>query len=179
MCKGRRKDERFGLRNAFIRFPNTDSDFVRFMLIFRFPILLISLLISTPLLLPAQDGSGPEKLGTEGKRGACGKKGHVFAIAEEDPEFPGGKQKMKEFIQKELVYPEEAKKEGVEGQVIVSFVICKDGRISNIEILKGIGNGCDEAAKELIEKMPEWEAGEQRGRKVMVEVQLPITFQPD
>lgn len=113
----------------------------------------------------------------KGKSDRCGSEGTVFAIVENDPTFPGGKRKMQEFINKEIEFPQEAKEEGISGKVYVSFVVCKSGKISDIEVLKGIGHGCDEEAVRIIKKMPEWEPGRQRGRKVNVKVHIPIEFE--
>ncbi|MEE1000544.1 MAG: energy transducer TonB [Bacteroidales bacterium] len=101
----------------------------------------------------------------------------VFVVVEEQAEFPGGMEAMYAYIQKNLVYPEAAKEKGIEGRVFVSFIIEKDGSISNVKILRGIGGGCDEAAKEMVEKMPKWKPGKQRGKPVRFQFTLPIKFE--
>lgn len=101
----------------------------------------------------------------------------IFFVVEVQPEFPGGMDSMYAFIQKNLIYPEKAKAEGIEGRVFITFTIEKDGSVSNVKILRGIGGGCDEAAKEVIEKMPKWKPGTQRGKPVRVQFNLPIKFE--
>lgn len=101
----------------------------------------------------------------------------IFFVVEVQPEFPGGMDSMYAFIQKNLIYPEKAKAEGIEGRVFITFTIEKDGSVSNVKILRGIGGGCEEAAKEVVEKMPKWKPGTQRGKPVRVQFNLPIKFE--
>lgn len=101
----------------------------------------------------------------------------IFFVVEVQPEFPGGMDSMYAYIQKNLIYPEKAKAEGIEGRVFITFTIEKDGSVSNVKILRGIGGGCDEAAKEVVEKMPKWKPGTQRGKPVRVQFNLPIKFE--
>lgn len=65
---------------------------------------------------------------------------------------------------------------GIEGRITISFVIDKDGSITNIKILRGIGFGCDKEAIRVLNKMPKWNPGKQRGKPVKVSMTLPITF---
>lgn len=92
------------------------------------------------------------------------------------PEFPGGMSSLVTFMQKNLKYPEDAKLNGVEGRVIVEFVILKDGTVDSAILKKGIGSGCDEAAIELIQSMPEWNPGVLNNELVNVKMLLPIVF---
>lgn len=101
----------------------------------------------------------------------------VFVVVEEQAEFPGGMEAMYAYIQKNLVYPEKAKEKGIEGRVFVQFVIEKDGSISNVKILRGIGGGCDEAAMEMVKNMPKWKPGKQKGKPVRFQFTLPIKFE--
>lgn len=101
----------------------------------------------------------------------------VFVVAEEQAEFPGGVDSMFAYIHKNLKYPELAKEKGIQGRVFVQFVIEKDGSISNVKILRGIGGGCDEAAMEMIKNMPKWKPGKQRGKPVRFQYVLPIKFE--
>ncbi|MCE1189891.1 MAG: TonB family protein [Ignavibacteria bacterium] len=100
----------------------------------------------------------------------------VFTYVEEMPSYPGGNDALLSYVAQNIVYPEIAKRASVEGKVQVSFVVGKDGRISNAEILKGIGAGCDEEAIRVIKSMPHWNPGKQNGRPVMVKVSIPIIF---
>ena len=101
----------------------------------------------------------------------------VFVVVEEQAEFPGGLDSMYAYIHKNLKYPELAKEKGIEGRVFVSFIIEKDGSISNVKILRGIGGGCEEAAVEMIKNMPKWKPGKQRGKPVRFQFNLPIKFE--
>ena len=92
------------------------------------------------------------------------------------PEYPGGNQAMKEYMWKNFSYPEEAKAAGIEGKVVVSFVVAKDGSITKTKVIKGIGYGCDVMAKNLVEAMPKWKPGVQDGKTVAVEMKLPVSF---
>ena len=101
----------------------------------------------------------------------------VFVVVEEQAEFPGGMDSMYAYIVKNLKYPELAKEKGIQGRVFVQFVIEKDGSISNVKILRGIGGGCDEAAVEMVKNMPKWKPGKQRGKPVRFQFTLPIKFE--
>jgi periplasmic protein TonB len=95
----------------------------------------------------------------------------VFIAVEEMPELIGGL----ESVQKLIVYPEIAKKAGIEGRVFVQFVIDEKGNVTNPVVLKGIGGGCDEAALEAVKKA-KFTPGKQRGRPVKVQYSIPIVF---
>lgn len=99
-----------------------------------------------------------------------------FIIVENMPTFPGGDKKMMEYVAKNVKYPQLAKEMGTQGRVFVSFVVEKDGSISNVELLRGIGNGCDEEAIRVVKSMPKWNPGLQCGRAVRVSCNLPISF---
>jgi len=100
----------------------------------------------------------------------------VFTFVEQQPQFPGGTKAFAEFMQKNLRYPAEASRANVSGKVFVSFIVDADGSITNIEVLKGIGFGCDEEAVRVMNKMPRWQPGKQSGRPVKVKFNLPVTF---
>jgi len=92
------------------------------------------------------------------------------------PEFPGGHSAFIKFLSRNLKYPGIAVEKGIEGKVLISFIIEKNGRLSNIKILRGIGYGCDEEAIRVLEKSPEWKPGIQNKQKVRVAYTLPINF---
>jgi protein TonB len=99
-----------------------------------------------------------------------------FIIVENQPEPVGGMGAFMQYLQKNLKYPEQARRMNVEGKVFVQFVIDKDGSPTDITVLKGIGSGCDEEAVRVIKNMPKWQPGKQRGKPVRVRMSLPITF---
>ncbi|MBN8701747.1 MAG: energy transducer TonB [Bacteroidetes bacterium] len=102
----------------------------------------------------------------------------VFTIVEEMPSFPGGEAEMQKFIQKNVSYPQMEKEAGIQGTVYVSFVVEKDGQITDAKILRGVsgGKGCDNEALRVIKAMPGWKAGKQNGRSVRVQFNVPIRF---
>ena len=99
-----------------------------------------------------------------------------FLVVEEMPIFIGGEKAMYSYIAQNINYPEKAKIAGISGRVFVSFVVEKDGSISEVELLRGIGSGCDEEAIRVIESMPKWKAGKQHGKEVRVQYRMPIKF---
>ncbi len=102
--------------------------------------------------------------------------GEVFTVVEQKPEFPGGKDALMKYLISELKYPKDAEADGVEGRVMVQFIVDKDGSIKNVEALKGIAPSCDEEAVRVIANMPNWNPGSQRGKKVAVRMLMPIVF---
>ena len=100
----------------------------------------------------------------------------VFTLVEEFPSFKGGDIEFIKFIQKNLIYPEKARRMGLEGRVFVQFVVEKDGSLTNVNVLKGIRGGCNEEAMRVMQNSPNWLSGKQRGRSVRVQMVVPITF---
>jgi len=99
-----------------------------------------------------------------------------FLVAEKMPQFPGGEVEMMKFIRDNLKYPGRAQEAGVTGRVVVNFVVGRDGKITHIKIVRGIGSGCDEEAIRVLEKMPPWTPGEMGGKAVPVYFTFPIQF---
>ncbi len=104
---------------------------------------------------------------------------HVYEIVEEAPAFPGGETAFYEYISKNLEYPKEALREKVEGSVNVEFTVSTDGSLNDIQVVKGIGFGCDEEAQRLIRNSPNWTPGRQGGKPVNVRVFWPVAFRLD
>jgi protein TonB len=100
----------------------------------------------------------------------------VFTIVEDQPTPRGGMAAFYEYVQKNLKYPAQARRMGIEGKVFVQFVVDKDGSITEVTSVKGIGAGCDEEAVRVLKQAPKWNPGKQRGRAVKVRMILPITF---
>ena len=100
----------------------------------------------------------------------------VLKVVEQMPEFPGGAAKMMEYISKNIVYPTYAFDNGIQGRVFVSFVVERDGSISNVKAMRGIGFGCDEEAIRVIQSMPKWIPGRQRGETVRCSYIIQILF---
>jgi protein TonB len=102
--------------------------------------------------------------------------GEIFKVVEEMPEFPGGAAKMMEFIQKNIQYPMTARENGIQGRVFVNFVIEPDGSITNVTAMRGIGGGCDEEAIRVVQSMPNWKPGKQRGVAVRTSFTVSVIF---
>ena len=100
----------------------------------------------------------------------------VFTMCEQPPVFPGGDVALMQYIRDNLKYPEECAKEGVQGRVVLSFVVEKDGSISTIEPMRSPDPHLTEEAIRVIKSMPKWEPGKQRGHLVRVQYVLPVTF---
>ena len=104
------------------------------------------------------------------------KEEEIFGIVEDLPDFRGGTAKMMEFIAKNIKYPQAAIENGVEGKVYVRFWINEDGSLSDFEVLRGIGYGCDEEAVRVLKMMPRWKPGKQNGVARKMSFQIPIVF---
>jgi len=102
--------------------------------------------------------------------------GTMKAQWETQPEFPGGPKAMVSFIDSVRRYPQEAVSKKIEGRVITSFVVEKDGSISDITIARGVNSLLDNEAKRIFEVMPKWKPGTQNGEIVRVRLTLPILF---
>lgn len=100
----------------------------------------------------------------------------VFVMVEKMPEFPCGLQAILDFIAKTLQYPQIAKENGIEGRVVCSFIVEKDGSLSDINIVRGVDPSLDKEALRIIGEMPKWNPGTQRGKAVKVKYTVPINF---
>lgn len=100
----------------------------------------------------------------------------IFQIVESMPDFPGGDAARMTFLRDNIKYPQIARESGIQGTVYVTFVVERDGRVTDIRILRGIGGGCDEEAVRVIKAMPKWQPGKQRGKPVRVQFNMPIKF---
>jgi len=115
---------------------------------------------------PAKVTSKPDKKGT-------------YTIVEEPPSFPGGEKARVQYMLDNLKYPEGAKSKGIQGTVFVAYIVRADGSISDAKVLRGIGGGCDEEALRVVNAMPKWDPGKQRGKAVNVQFNMPIKFALD
>ncbi|HLW19925.1 MAG TPA: TonB family protein [Cyclobacteriaceae bacterium] len=100
----------------------------------------------------------------------------IFDVVETMPTPPGGMEGWNKYLSNNLKYPTQARRMGIEGTVYVVFVVNTDGSIQDVEILRGIGGGCDEEAMRVVKAAPNWEPGKQRGKAVRVKMRLPIRF---
>ena len=101
-----------------------------------------------------------------------------FVLVEVKPTFKGGDlEKFREWIQKRVVYPQEAQENNIRGKVYLTFVVERDGSVSNVNIVRGVDKILDDAAKKAIEASPKWNPGLQRGRPVRVRFSIYLNFQ--
>ena len=98
------------------------------------------------------------------------------SVLDEAPEFPGGSEALRNYLIENLRYPEQAKKDGVEGRVVVLFTVTEDGSILNVEVSQGIGSGCDEEAIRVVKAMPKWKPAIKDGKPAAGQYALPISF---
>ncbi len=100
----------------------------------------------------------------------------IFTIVEESAAPKGGMAAFYKYVSDKMKYPPQARRMGIDGKVFVEFVINKDGSISDVKAVKGIGAGCDEEAVRVVQSAPSWSPGKQRGKPVKQRMVLPITF---
>ena len=103
----------------------------------------------------------------------------IYTVVQQQPEFPGGYDAMIEFLRNNLQYPTEARQQGIEGTVYVSFVIGKDGTLSDPKVIRGISAEADAEALRVMQLSPPWTPGKQNKQPVAVRFVLPIKFQLD
>jgi TonB family protein len=130
--------------------------------------------------LSAKDKSQATDLQADKKENRKSQKNYngkpVFFIVEEMPKFPGGEEALKAFIEKNLQYPEEAKQKGIEGKVLISFIITPEGKTAQAKIARGVDPSLDAEAIRVIKALPTWTPGKQRGKNVAVNYTMPINF---
>jgi protein TonB len=99
-----------------------------------------------------------------------------FLVVEQMPDFPGGEGELYKFLEQNIKYPPMARESGITGVVYIRFVVNKNGVISDVTLLRGIGGGCDEEAIRVVKSMPPWKPGKQNGIPVPVYFTLPVKF---
>ncbi len=100
----------------------------------------------------------------------------IKEVIDSMPTYPGGNKALREFISKNLEYPEKAQKKGIQGKVFVVFVVEKDGKITNVRVIKSVNKYLDKEAMRVIKLMPKWNPGMQKGKPVRVKFTVPINF---
>ena len=100
----------------------------------------------------------------------------IFTVVEQQPEFPGGEAALMQFIKKNLKYPAFAAENGIQGRVTLSFVVEKDGSVTDIQEMRSPSEDLTKEAKRVVSAMPKWKPGKQRGKPVRVKYVLPVTF---
>lgn len=100
----------------------------------------------------------------------------TFIVVETIPDFPGGHVARNKYLSDNIVYPQIERDNGIQGTVLISFVVEKDGSISNVQLLQGVTPNINEEALRVVREMPNWTPGTQRGGNVRCYVNLPIKF---
>lgn len=100
----------------------------------------------------------------------------VFDVVEEQPSFPGGQGALRAWLNDNIKYPVVAAENGIQGKVIVQFVVGKNGSISNVKVLRSVDPSLDKEAVRVVSNMPNWTPGKQNGASVNVRFTLPVTF---
>lgn len=100
----------------------------------------------------------------------------IWQVVEQDPEFPGGVEALYKYIQQNIKYPQLAKENDITGRVFVTFVVERDGSVSNVKAARDIGGGCGAEAVRVVKSLPKWTPGKQRGKAVRAAYTLPVNF---
>lgn len=100
----------------------------------------------------------------------------VFSAVEQMPSFPGGDAALMTWLSKNIEYPVRAQENGIEGRVIVEFIVEKDGGVSGVKVAKGVDMDLDQEAVRVTKKMPKWQPGKNGGQAVRTKYTLPVRF---
>ena len=100
----------------------------------------------------------------------------VFSVVEQMPSFPGGMGAMMQYLSSNIKYPKEAEKKGIQGRVLLSFIVQTDGSITDVRISKSVDPSLDKEAIRVVKNMPKWIPGRQNGEPVRVKYTFPVTF---
>lgn len=100
----------------------------------------------------------------------------VFVRVGKQASYPGGIRKMMDYIKNNIQYPKDCEKAGIQGRVIVSFVVGKDGSINDVAVVRGVHNSLDAEAVRVVKSMPNWNPAENNGKKVRSKFTLPVFF---
>ncbi|MBP5503661.1 MAG: TonB family protein, partial [Bacteroidales bacterium] len=100
-----------------------------------------------------------------------------YVIVEDMPEFPGGTEALLKYIAENVVYPEQAKNDTIQGTVYLKFVVDKTGKVTQTEVIRGVHPLLDEESIKVVNSLPEWTPGRKSGKNVDVAMQIPIKFQ--
>lgn len=100
----------------------------------------------------------------------------VFDVVEQQPQFPGGMGALNQWLGSNIKYPAMAAENGIEGRVIVQFVVERDGSVSGVHVVRGVDSSLDKEATRVVAQMPKWIPGKQNGSAVRVKYTVPVTF---
>lgn len=100
----------------------------------------------------------------------------VYDVVEVMPQYPGGQIAMLKYLMENIKYPKQIMEEGIQGRVTVSFIVEKDGRVSNVRLLRSVQSSLDKEAIRVVKSMPKWTPGKHNGKPVRVRFNLPVMF---
>ena len=100
----------------------------------------------------------------------------VYEVVEQMPSFTGGKNALMQFLANNVKYPTVAAENGVQGRVLVNFIVERDGSLSNVKIERSVDPALDKEAVRVVKAMPKWQPGKQKGSTIRVKFKVPITF---
>ena len=100
----------------------------------------------------------------------------VFDVVEQMPSFPGGMAALMAYLQKSIKYPPVAEENGIQGRVVCTFVVERDGSVTDVRVAKSVDPSLDKEAVRVVSAMPKWIPGRQNGQSVRVKYTLPVTF---
>ena len=103
-------------------------------------------------------------------------KEQIFEHVEQMPEYPGGSTELMKYLGEKIRYPQLAQEQGIQGQVILRFVVGKDGSVSDVRVVRSLDPSCDKEAMRVVQSMPKWVPGKQNGNPVLVYFTLPVRF---
>lgn len=103
-------------------------------------------------------------------------KEQIFEHVEQMPEFPGGQTELMKFLGEKIKYPVIAQEQGIQGTVVLRFVVGKDGSVSDVQVVRSLDPSCDKEAIRVVKSMPKWVPGKQNGRPVLVYFTVPVRF---
>lgn len=155
---------------------------VKYLAVFPLALLLITLNSCLSKEKKSDESTTTETVGSlpetpaASPEAATEEKEEVFVVVEEQPLYPGGNSAMMKFLADNIKYPVEAQEKGIQGRVITNFLVEKDGSLSDVRIVRGIDPLLDNEAIRVIQTMPRWNPGRQKGREVSVRFTLPVVF---
>ncbi|MDR0505800.1 MAG: energy transducer TonB [Dysgonamonadaceae bacterium] len=100
----------------------------------------------------------------------------IFDHVEVPPQFPGGERELMKYLSENIHYPTIAAEQGIQGRVVLRFVVTPDGTVGNVEVLRSLDPSCDKEAVRVVKNMPKWSPGKQNGNSVYVYYNLPVSF---
>lgn len=115
------------------------------------------------------EGTIPEQIKTEDEP-------KVFAFVEEPAQFAGGDAGLIKFLQMQITYPQHERDNDIQGKVMLRFVVCTDGRVSNVKVMRSVSEGLDTEAMRVVKMLPPFKPGYQQGKPVLVYFSLPVVF---